>query len=151
MTTALNTIKEAVEKTIAGLTLTGRPLSQRKLTRASEHVNWRDRPLSDVDRRFTVQMDPGGGWTSFGTLTEHTATTRMTVVVGHIIEQNEEDALKRRDTDARKVVLELMDPANRPTGVWRIALEPPISSVAVDEKWWETTLRFQVTFSEANP
>jgi hypothetical protein len=150
-TTTLNTIKEAIEKKIAGLTTTGIALNARKFVRASDYNDWRERPLSDVDRRFTVQMDPGGGWTSFGTLTEHTASSRMVVVIGHIIGQQMEETQKRRDTDARKIVLEMMDPANRPTSVWRIALEPPISSVAVDGKWWETTMRFQVTFSEANP
>jgi hypothetical protein len=150
LTTTLNTVKDAIEKLIAGLTPTGLPLSQRKFVRASAYTDWRGRPLSDIDRRFTVQMSPDGGWKSFGTLTEHEATSRMTVTIGHVKGQEIEDTQDRRDTDLRKIALELQDPANRPTGVWRIASEPPVTTVDLD-KWWESTLKFSVTFAEANP
>ena len=150
MTTTLNTIKGAVETLIVGLTPTGLAKSQRKFVRASAYTDWRGRPLSDIDRRFTVQLAPDGRWKSFGVMTEHEATARMTVTIGHIKGQEIEDEQERRDTDLRKIVLELQDPANRPTGVWRIALEPPVSTVDLD-KWWESTLKFLVTFAEANP
>lgn len=150
MTTTLNTIKTAVEKLIVGLTPTGLAMSQRKFVRASAYEDWRGRPLSDIDRRFTVELTADGGWLSYGTLTEHTATTRLSVVIGHIKGQELKDTIERRDTDLRKIALKLQDPDNRPTGVWRIAMEPPVSIVDLDQ-WWETTLRFKLTFSEANP
>jgi hypothetical protein len=150
MTTTLNSVKSAIEKLVAGLTPTGSALSQRKYLRASDYQDWRDRPLADVDRRYTIEMSPDGGWKSYGTLTEHEATSRLTVIIGHIKGQKAQDTQERRDTDLRQIALELQDPANRPTGVWRIASVPPVSVVDIGQ-WWESTLKFDVTFAEANP
>lgn len=150
MTTTLTTIKNNIEYGIAGLTPAGLALSQRKYVRASDYADWRDRPLSDIDRRFTVRLEADGGWKSFGTSTEHEATARMTIIIGHIKGQRIEDTMERRDTDLRQIVLEAQDPNNRPSSVWRIAFVPPIVTVDMD-KWWESTIRFMVTFSEANP
>lgn len=150
MTTTITAIKEAAEKLIAGLSPTGRALSQRRFVRASGYSDWRGRPLSDIDRRFTVEVSPDGGWNSYGTLTEHEATARLTVTIGHVKGQELEDTQDRRDTDLRLICIELQDPDNRPSGVWRIASEPPVATTDLD-KWWESTLRFNVTFAEANP
>lgn len=150
MTTTLNTIKTAIEKTIIGLNPAGVALTQRKYMRASDSVDWGERALADVDRRFSIEMDAAGGWNSFGTLTEHESTIRMTVMIGHVVGQKVQDAQERQSTDSRQIILELTDPANRPSGVWRIALVPPVS-VTVREQWLETQMKFDVVFAEANP
>jgi hypothetical protein len=150
MTTTLTTVKGALETVLVGLTPTGKALTQRKYVRASDSSTWGTRGLADIDRRFTVYMDPAGGWNSFGTLTEHESKVRMTVTIGHVLGQNVQDAQERQSTDCRQIILELTDPANRPSGVWRIALVPPVS-VTERDQWIETEMKFDVTFAEANP
>jgi len=150
MTTTIKAVKDALEALVVGLTPTGLALSQRRYIRASTHEDWSDRAASDVDRRFSVEVTADGGWRSFGTLTEHEATTMATIRIGHIKGQQVQSTIDRRDTDLRQLALEAQDPSNRPTGVWRIAIEPPVS-ITDSGQWWESELRFRVTFAEANP
>lgn len=150
MTTTLNAIKSAIETTIVGLTPAGAAWTQRKYMRAADTVAWEDRALSDVDRRFSVRVSPDGGITSFGVLTEHSANATLIVTIGHQKGQQLQDGEERKDTDCRQIVLELTDPANRPTGVWRIALLPPVSTID-REQWWQTEIKYLLIFAEANP
>jgi uncharacterized protein YcbX len=150
MTTSLNSIKSGVETVLVGLNPAGTHLTQRKYIKASDSVAWGSRGLADIDRRFTVAVDPAGGWNSFGTLTEHESKVRMTVTIGHVLGQKVQDAQERQSTDCRQIILELTDPDNRPSGVWKIALVPPVS-VTEQDQWIETRMNFDVTFAEANP
>ena len=140
-------IKLALAKLIIGTTPRGAPGARHRYKLFSDHFEFETGSVSDADLGFRIEGMGAGETMSFGTTAAAECQDSFVLLIGHARQRDTDDLDDRIAEDTQQLIQELIKPANLPASVWRIW--PTGTSTTDHEKWIETQLTFDITYSIA--